>query len=55
MAAEAFRRRHTTGPHTPPRPKPTVNIDHIGPADDPDAGVRRSARLMLPLLPQSKA
>ena len=30
-------------PHTPPPPKPTVNIDHIGPVDDPDAWVRRSA------------
>jgi len=42
-AAEAVCRRHTTGPHTQPRPKPTVNIDHIGPVDDPDAGVKRSA------------
>jgi len=22
-------KRHTTGPHTPPRPKPTLNIDQI--------------------------
>ena len=43
MAAEAVCRGHTTTPHTQPRPKPTVNIDHIGPVDDPDAWVRRSA------------
>lgn len=35
--------RYTTGPHTPPRTKPTPNIDHRGPVDDADARVGRLA------------
>ena len=37
-------------PHTPSRPKPTLNIDHRGPVDGTDAGVGRSAASMASII-----
>jgi nanoRNase/pAp phosphatase (c-di-AMP/oligoRNAs hydrolase) len=39
-------------PHTPSRPKPTLNIDHRGPVDDTAAGVGRSAASMASIIVQ---
>ena len=39
-------------PHTPSRPKPTLNIDHRGPVDDTDAGVRRLTASMASIIVQ---
>jgi len=43
MVAEAMCEATLGAQRMQPRPKPTVSIDHIGPVDDHDAWVRRSA------------